>query len=486
MPTLKVSYILATHNRRDVLANTLARITNRGLNRADFEIIVVDNASTDGTLDVARAGADTVIDLRENHGSCAKAFGVDIARGQYIVFLDDDSYPRPGSIEHMIRHFEQQSSLAAAGFVVFLPNGQREGGALPDVFVGCGVGFRATALREVGGLDASFFMQAEEYDLAFRLVRAGWDVRMFGDLAVDHLKTPHARRTERTTYYDTRNNLRVISRYLPRLVRRICREDCIQRYQWLAERDNHQDSFARGVRDGLRTCLRSGVRVVTSPSPSWTEGAQRGSPTGRGEGLLAGICSAIVERLHYRRHRFDASTFEKLFRWNEIAAHMRSLKERGTRRILLADFGKNIYPFVDAARRAEIEIAAIADDRFAPTDSEGQSDRTYRGTPILPLNTALAKGNFDRIVISNTAPVHATRTASRLRELTDAPIDLWYRETIDHDLWPIDSTPARQMSDEILVERSASRAPCASRGTSVPGAPVTGWTTKELKTQVIQ
>jgi putative ABC transport system substrate-binding protein len=49
-------------------------------------------------------------------------------------------------------------------------------GALPGVFVGCGVGLRAEAYAESGGLDRTFFMQAEEYDLSFRLAVAGWEV----------------------------------------------------------------------------------------------------------------------------------------------------------------------------------------------------------------------------------------------------------------------------------------------------------------------
>ena len=54
--------------------------------------------------------------------------------------------------------------------------------------------FRLT-VREVGGLDRTFFMQAEEYDLSFRLLAAGGKVEIFGDLAVDHWKTPQARRS---------------------------------------------------------------------------------------------------------------------------------------------------------------------------------------------------------------------------------------------------------------------------------------------------
>ena len=61
----------------------------------------------------------------------------------------------------MIEHFEADPRLGAAGFTVHLPDGRLEGGALPGVFLGCGVGFRAEALRGAGGLDPSLFMQAE-------------------------------------------------------------------------------------------------------------------------------------------------------------------------------------------------------------------------------------------------------------------------------------------------------------------------------------
>src|ERR1051325_2643790 len=92
-----VSFVLATYNRRAVVANTVERVRACGLARGEFEIIAVDNASTDGTAEALRERGDVqVIGLADNLGSCAKALGVDAARGGLIVFLEDDSYPRPG------------------------------------------------------------------------------------------------------------------------------------------------------------------------------------------------------------------------------------------------------------------------------------------------------------------------------------------------------------------------------------------------------
>lgn len=376
-----ISVVLATHNRREVVLNTLNRLAECGLPRNQYEIIAVDNASTDGTPDTVEPRVDGLIRLRHNRGSCAKAFGVDAARGEFIVFLDDDSFPHPGTLSRMLEHFHNDPSLGATGFRVHLPSGQEEGAALPDVFVGCGVGFRAAALREVGGLDRTFFMQAEEYDLSFRLEVAGWKVRLFDDLHVTHLKTAHARRAERTTYFDTRNNLRVIARYLPAPLHTIYRDDCIQRYDWIAQAHQHQSAFARGVRSGRRR--------------------------------------AWLERPRYHRWRLTPEIFERFFRWNEIEKEMRALATTGVRGILLADLGKNIFPFVRAAELVGLQVTAVADDFFAAPD------RRYRGTRVTTLESALTTP-FDAIVISNTAPIHAARRRAILSQVTSAPIHAWF------------------------------------------------------------
>ncbi len=380
----EVSLVLATHNRRDVVMHTLARIARCGLDRDAFEVIVVDNASTDGTPGAIAPLADGVVRLRANAGSCAKAVGVDRAKGRYIVFLDDDSFPRIGSIPRMIEHFEQHDGLGAAGFLVHLPDGRQESSALPGVFVGCGVGFRADALQSVGGLDRSFFMQAEEYDLTFRLVGAGWRVRMFDDLHVEHLKTACARRSRRTTYYDVRNNLRVAARYLPAPAYRLYRADWLRRYAWLAERDGHQRAHHRGARAGL----------------------------GR----------AAIERRAYRGRRLTPAAFERFFRWEYVCRRMADLADSGVRRIALADLGKNVLAYQRAAQENSIDVLAIGDDRFA-----GPA-RRYRGIPLVTVESAL-KLDVEAVVVANTSSVHGASTLERITRRTSVPVHHWFGRT---------------------------------------------------------
>ena len=376
-----VSFVLATHNRREVVTATLKRLVECGLPRGEFEIIVVDNASEDGTADVVTGIADHVLRLGRNRGSCAKHYGVEVARSPFIVFLDDDSHPRPDSIQRMIERFEDDPRLATAGFRVHLPDGQEECSALPSVFVGCGVGFRAKALREAGGLDPTFFMQAEEYDLSFRLVGAGWRIGMFADLHVDHLKAAGGRRNERTVYYDVCNNLRIAARYLPSPYRRIYRQDWLQRYRWLAEPADHLAAFRRGAR--------------------------------------AGRLHGAWERWSYRSRRLGDVAFEHFFRLQYVARRMQELAESGVRRILLADLGKNVFAFRAGAEDAGLEIVAISDDRFCGPN------RRYRGLPIVPLDEALGL-TADAVVVSNMADVFAVRTQRNVAAKTALPVHNWF------------------------------------------------------------
>lgn len=377
----EVSFVIATHNRRDTLLHTLRKLHELSLPKGSFEIIVVDNASNDGTADAARTLADVILRRSTNKGSCAKAWGTDAAKGRIIVFLDDDSYPRPGSIERMTEIFADEPQLAAVGFVVHLPDGRRESSALPGVSVGCGAAYRASALLEVGGLDRTFFMQAEEYDLAFKLVTAGWRVCVRSDLHVEHLKTSVARQSSRTCYFDVRNNLRIIARHLSPLAAPIYREDWLLRYQWIAQRDENESAFRRGRRSGL---LRG-----------------------------------TLDRLTHRRSFLSSDGFEFFFRWSELESRFRGLRGIGIRKLVGIDLGKNIYAFHRAAERSGITLAAIADDRFA------WPGREYRGIPIVPFEAGL-ETPCDAFVVCNMASAHAETSKMRSESKTSRPVYGWY------------------------------------------------------------
>lgn len=375
-PAMLVSFIIATCNRRDAVLRTLFQLQCCGLGAQQMETFVVDNASRDGTAAAIAAQFPEVrlIALRRNRGACAKNLAIPAARGRFVVFLDDDSFPLPGSMLRMIRHFEADPQLGAAGFTVSLPDGSQESSAYPDVFIGCGVGFRRRALQQVGGLPDDFFMQAEEYDLTLRLMQAGWQVRNFEDLHVLHEKTPAVRRRARTVRLDVRNNYVLASRHFPPEWRRAMRADWMHRYRLLSARSSQRAAF-------------------------WT-------------GLVQGVCRASLRR----RTPVGSAVFEQFARATAALHHLKSARDAfGIRRAILLDYGKNMLPFWLAAQALSIEVVAVADDNLAGLNAR------YRGVPIVS-TAAASRLHFDAAIVSNSSPLRAQQRTQAWRRMDPRPV----------------------------------------------------------------
>lgn len=379
-PPPLVTFLISTYNRRDVLLKTLAELRTIG-DRAGVgtETVVVDNASRDGTADAVAAGFPEakLIRSRSNRGACAKNDGLAVAAGRFIVFLDDDSYPTPESLPRMASHFDADPTLGAAVFDVVLPNGTHECSAYPDVFIGCGTGFRRETLAQVGGLPDDYFMQAEEYDLSLRLLNAGWRVRRFTDLLVHHLKTPSARVPTRTTRLDVRNNLTLLARHAPRPWAMAFAIDWGRRYWWIAGGKDwrHRLAFARGVAE-------AGVRWVTGVG---------------------------------RRRPVSAGAFEHFARIEQIRRGFANLAAAGVRSVLLLDVGKNVLPYHLGAMAAGVRVVAIADPRLA------KAGRRYRGADIV--SDEVGRGmTFDAAVVANASPVHAAERVARWQDVDPRPV----------------------------------------------------------------
>ena len=379
----RVSLVIATHNRREVLLHTLEHIGKCGLAIGEFETLVVDNASTDGTAEAVRGQFPSVKVMRQrvNRGPCAKNAGIRAAGGEFVVFLDDDSYPTAGSVRRMLEHFWTDPHLGAAVFTVTLPDGSRECSAYPNVCIGCGTGFRRSALLEVGGLPEDFFMAAEEYDLSLRLLDAGWRVRAFDDLHVMHLKTPASRFPSRIARLDARNNVMLAMRYFPDPWRVRYAKAWLARYRLMAIANGQRRAF-------------------------WL---------GAAEGVVRGIAG--------EHHPLRAEAFEQFSRIEQTTRRLREAQaEHGFRRLLFIDLGKNFLAYQTAATACGLEVPGIADARLG-----GQGLR-YSGIPILSDEQA-ARVRFDAAIVSNLSPVHAAQRCKSWKGRTGAAvIDLFGRD----------------------------------------------------------
>lgn len=373
---LRVSFVLPTFNRRDVVLHSLEQICRCGMTPSEFEVLVIDNASTDGTAEAVAGRFPSVRVLRQpgNRGPCAKNAALAVARGEYVIFLDDDSFPAPGSVRRMIGHFERDSGLGAAVFTITLPNGSRECSAYPNVCIGCGTGFRRQALRDVGGLPEDFFMAAEEYDLSLRLLDAGWSVELFDDLHVTHLKSSSSRFPARIARLDARNNALLAMRYFPEQWRVSYALEWLDRYRLLSIAGGFKSAFWRGATEGL-------IRGLTT------------------------------------EHRpINPIAFERFVRIDETCLRLAKATERlGLRRVLFVDLGKNILAYRLAARRCGLEVLGIADARL------GDRGVRFRGLPLLS-DVVAARLPFDAVVISNLSPVHASVRARFWRQAQSRPV----------------------------------------------------------------
>lgn len=403
MPKPLVTFAIATHNRGPIILDCLHRTLVNGLPAAQFDIRIVDNASTDGTPDLIAQHFHSIhlTRLAKNAGPVAKNIAIRESNAEFIVLLDDDAYPHPGSVPQMVRHFRDNPLLGAAVFDVTLPDGSKEASAYPDVFIGAGTGLRKAALNEVGSLPSHFFMQAEEYDLSFRLVSAGYSVQRFWDLPLTHLKTPGARIGQRTTRLDVRNNLYLLARYVPEPLCQQLAADWLSRYWTMAlQRDivqippdsahgSHKQAFLRGSGEGLA---------------KWSTQRENG------------------------QHLLAPHVIEQLFKFRQIRDRLGRLQRRlNATRLLFADWGKNMLAYHLAAQQLGLEVLAIIDDRLAGIPG-GASE--YRGVPLIRLADIGAYG-AEAIVVSNLSPVQAPRRADELRRTLSVPvIDLFDRRDV--------------------------------------------------------
>jgi glycosyltransferase involved in cell wall biosynthesis len=109
------SVIIPTYNRLTLLKETVQSVLNQSL--TDFEMLIVDDGSTDGTSNWASLIADTRVrySYKENEGVCsARNFGASVATGSYLIFLDSDDLV----VEHWLSDFNSEIIKSGADVVM--------------------------------------------------------------------------------------------------------------------------------------------------------------------------------------------------------------------------------------------------------------------------------------------------------------------------------------------------------------------------------
>jgi glycosyltransferase involved in cell wall biosynthesis len=112
----KISIIIPAWNEEGHIATAISALKKQNFPREDFEIIVVDNNSSDNTRDVAQAaGADLVLQEKEQGTNMARNCGLRSATGEILAFLDADCEPPTDWLSHIVKNFENAKISATSG-----------------------------------------------------------------------------------------------------------------------------------------------------------------------------------------------------------------------------------------------------------------------------------------------------------------------------------------------------------------------------------
>ena len=199
----KISVIIPVWNGREHLGMVLSSLREQSFD--DFEIAVVDNGSTDGTVFYLETDWPDVrvVALPENLGYAGAAnCGIEATSGPYLAFLNDDMEmepewierlaaeldrdPRLGMVTSKVMFHDDRSVIYQAGYEFYIygwcaTRGANEVDAgqydlpLPSAGgTGAGSIYRRTAIERAGGFDGDYFMYCEEVDLGLRVLLAGY------------------------------------------------------------------------------------------------------------------------------------------------------------------------------------------------------------------------------------------------------------------------------------------------------------------------
>jgi len=176
-PAPAVTVLIATYNRARDLDAAITSVLDQSLPRQDYEVVVVDDGSTDDTLAVLARWGDAIVVVARPHEGVEAACnaGIAVARGRSLVRVDSDDVVERDLLERLVGALDEAPDAVAVSCDVI--EVRRDGEKVVRVRedhlfdrIGCGVLMRTDVVRAVGGYRVTFW---EEYDLFLRLREKG-------------------------------------------------------------------------------------------------------------------------------------------------------------------------------------------------------------------------------------------------------------------------------------------------------------------------
>jgi GT2 family glycosyltransferase len=235
----EMSVIVLNWNGKHFLETCLTALRRQTFR--DFETILVDNGSTDGSAEYVRANCPEVnlVELRENRGfTGGNIAGYEHARTDLIVLLNNDTeaderwleemhkasreYPNTGIFASKMMQFEDRERIDMCGFDlsmvgpgVDLGRGELDGPEWNEprkVFGACAgaAAYRRSLIEDIGFFDADLFMTFDDMDLSFRAQLRGYECMFIPGAIVYHYASPTITKYPATKAYYSQRNIDVV------------------------------------------------------------------------------------------------------------------------------------------------------------------------------------------------------------------------------------------------------------------------------------
>jgi GT2 family glycosyltransferase len=186
----RISVVVCSYNGARTIRECLGALLR--LESPDFEVIVVDDGSRDGTAAIAHEYGVRLI-RTENRGlSSARNTGLAAATGEIVAYIDDDAYPDPHWLIYLAATFERRDVVGVGGPNIAPPGdgpiaecvANAPGGPIHVLLTdteaehlpGCNMAFRKSALEAVGGFDPRFRTAGDDVDVCWRLQERGYSI----------------------------------------------------------------------------------------------------------------------------------------------------------------------------------------------------------------------------------------------------------------------------------------------------------------------
>lgn len=255
-----VTVNVLTWNRKADLERLLISLKHQSYR--NLEVIVVDNASTDGTSEMVKSKFPRVrlFKSSENRGIVNWNVGFENAAGEYVLALDDDCFPEEDAIERMVSKFLQEPDIGIIAFRIldvgtgkywnslYTPATDREMDWF--TFAGCAAGFRADPIKEI--LFPDIFLYEHELEPSIRFIDRGYRIVLCPEIRAYHRLPKSHRQSWKGAYFGTRNDLLFAWKFFPSLISLRLSLGIVMVHGLVALKHRRLTAYSKGVFDAIR------------------------------------------------------------------------------------------------------------------------------------------------------------------------------------------------------------------------------------------